>query len=187
VTLLDGTIMVKSTLGSGSIFTVALPSVEQPHPPRVIDLEPVRPPSENNRARVLVAEDNHETQHLIKHILEQHYEVTLVADGETALNLIENTTYDVLLLDIQLAGHKTGVDVLHAVRARLDYKKTPAVAMTAFSVTGDEPYFQSEIGFDGYMRKPFTRDQLLQTMQKALDVSRIRPTINNKSTSSNAG
>lgn len=187
VTLLDGTITVNSTLGEGSTFTIALQSVEQPHTTRVIDLEPVRPPAESNRAKVLVVEDNYETQHLIKHILEQHYEVTLVSDGETALHLIEDMAYDALLLDIQLAGHKTGVDVLHAVRTRADYKKTPAVAMTAFSVTGDEPYFQSEIGFDGYMRKPFTRDQLLRTMQKALDVSRMRMTMNNKTASSNAG
>ena len=168
VTLLGGTIAVESELGAGSTFTVTLPGVERPAPTRVTRLEPVRPPANHKRPRVLVAEDNNETQQLIKHILEPHYEVTLVADGETALDLLEKTAYDALLLDIQLAGPKTGIDVLHTARTQTEYEKTPAVAVTAFSVPGDQPYFLEEMGFDGYMRKPFTRDQLLHTLQKAM-------------------
>ena len=145
-----------------------LPAVERPAPSRVAQREPVRPPADHQRPRVLVAEDNNETRQLIKHILEPHYDVTLVADGETALDLLDKTAYDALLLDIQLAGAKTGVDVLHIARAHTDNDRTPAVAVTAFSVPGDQPYFLEEMGFDGYMRKPFTRDQLLHTLQQAM-------------------
>ena len=94
--------------------------------------------------------------------------MTLVADGETALDLLQNTTYDALLLDIQLAGPTTGIDVLNMVRSHLEHRQTPAVALTAFSIPGDQPYFLEEVGFDGYMHKPFTRDQLVNALQKAM-------------------
>ena len=168
VTLLGGTITVESELGVGSTFTVTLPAAERPAPSRVAQLEPVRPPADHKRPRVLVAEDNNETRQLIKHILEPYYDVMLVADGEAALDLLEKTAYDALLLDIQLAGAKTGVDVLHTARTHTEHERIPAVAVTAFSVPGDQPYFLEEMGFDGYMRKPFTGDQLLHTLQKAL-------------------
>ena len=168
VTLLDGTITVESDVGVGSTFTISLPVVEHTSASRIPHFEPLRPPADQQRLRVLVAEDNDQTRQLIQHILEPHYDVTAVADGETALDLLKNTAYDALLLDIQLAGQKTGVDVLNTVRADGDHQKTPAVAVTAFSVPGDQPYFLEEIGFDGYLRKPFTRDQLLNTLQKAM-------------------
>ncbi len=168
VTLLEGSISVESEVGVGSTFTISLPAVEHASSSRAAHFEPVRPPADHHRSRVLVAEDNDRTRQLIQHILEPHYDVTTVADGETALDLLQYTTYDALLLDIQLAGPKTGIDVLNTVRSHGEQRETPAVALTAFSAPGDQPYFLEEIGFDGYMRKPFTRDQLLNALQKAM-------------------
>ncbi len=168
VTLLEGTISVESEVGVGSTFTVSLPMVEHTASKRVAHLEPMRPPAEHHRPHVLVAENNDQIRQLIQHILEPYYDVTAVADGEAALNLLQNTVYDALLLDIQLAGPKIGVDVLNTVRSHGEHPKTPAVAVTAFSVPGDQHYFLEEIGFDGYLRKPFTRNQLLNTLQKAM-------------------
>ena len=168
VTLLDGSISVESKVGIGSTFTISLPSVERASSPRMPQYEPLRPPADHRRPHVLVAEDNDQTRQLIEHILEPHYDVTAVAAGEAALDLLQKKSYDALLLDIQLAGQKTGVDVLNTARSNGDHQKTPAVAVTAFSVPGDQPYFLEEVGFDGYMRKPFTRDQLLNALQKAM-------------------
>jgi len=168
VTLLEGTLSVESEVGVGSTFTVSLPAVEPVSVSRAVHFEPVRPPAGHHRPRVLVAEDNDQTRQLIQHILEPHYDVTVVADGEAALELLQNTAYDALLLDIQLAGPQTGIDVLNTVRSQGEHRETPAVVLTALSVPGDPPYFLEEIGFDGYIGKPFTRDQLLNTLQKAM-------------------
>jgi len=65
-----------------------------------------------------------------------------------------------VLLDINLDRSPTGMDLLASMRELSPYASTPAIAMTAFALAGDRERFLKE-GFDEYVGKPFTADQLL--------------------------
>lgn len=168
VDLMGGELEVTSEVGVGTAITLTFARAQTsrgamvPHSDR--SAHPLRP-------KVLVAEDNNQTQELIKHILAPHFDVTLVPDGDTALAHLQTTRYDALVLDIHLEGEKTGVDVLQEARTRTAHRETPAVAVTAYASRNDERFFIEEAGFNAFASKPFTSQQLLQTVQHAMGPS----------------
>ncbi len=168
VTLLEGTITVESKVGAGTTFTLTLPAVLPPVSKRITQRKPTRLPANTRRPNVLIAEDNNETQQLLKHFLEPYYEVTLVADGKSVLQQIQQNVYDAILLDIQLEGSMTGIDVLKAIRKQAVNQALPVLAVTATTLTYDQPYHLHDIGFDGFVCKPFTREQVLEILQQSL-------------------
>lgn len=67
--------------------------------------------------RILIAEDEVTIARALKVMLEKSkYAVDLVHNGNDALDYIQATTYDALVLDIMMPG-KDGIEVLKAVRA----------------------------------------------------------------------
>src|SRR5690606_39491405 len=137
---------------------VAEAAASEPDPP-VSEQGASRPPS----GAVLVVEDNDETRLLIGRVLEGFYEVEAVADARTALQRMASRFYDALVLDINLGGRKTGVDVLRVARALPGYEDVVAVALTAYALPGDDEHLLDE-GFDHYISKPFTKRTLLDAI-----------------------
>lgn len=116
---------------------------------------------------VLVVEDNAETQLLLEHILAPNYEATLVASVDAATQVCSEMTFQLLLLDINLGEKRTGTDLLNALREPPHNVTAPAVALTAYAMPGDQQRFEQE-GFDAYVSKPFSQDDLLGTIQRCL-------------------
>lgn len=123
---------------------------------------------------VLAVEDNPETQLLLKYLLEEDVALTISSGVEEALGAIEkasaeNCSYDALLLDINLGEKRTGTDLLHLIRER-EESYTPAIALTAYAMPGDEERFLRE-GFDQYVGKPFTHQELTEALEQIMEVS----------------
>jgi CheY-like chemotaxis protein len=117
--------------------------------------------------RVLAVEDNSETQLLLEHLLKKSFEVTVVAGVDEALDAVDDTRFDILLLDINLSEERTGTDLLHLLRERKDLDGVPAIALTAYAMPGDREDFL-DAGFDQYVSKPFTRDDLTDAIETTL-------------------
>ncbi len=82
---------------------------------------------------------------------------TRAADGETALDLLSENTFDLVILDIMLPGI-SGHEVCTKLRFRKDY--TPILMLTALEAT-HEKIAGLEKGADDYLAKPFDFDELL--------------------------
>ena len=167
--LMDGEITVESRKGEGSRFTVVFPRLAaQPKAPAQAPHEE-EPPAEKLApwpARVLAVDDNPAMLYLLERFLEEVPEAGEVdtAEGEeSALALARRQHYDVVLLDINLGGIRTGVDVLHALHQIPAYATVRAVAVTAYALPGDRERFL-EAGFDAYLSKPFTEEELRQVL-----------------------
>lgn len=158
-----GTVSVDSTLGEGSRFTVRLPRAEDAPPdadaPTASDAAP-------SPARVLVVEDHDDTRRLIKRLLQPPHHVVTASGPGDALHAARQHDFDVFLLDINLAGHHDGVDLLHKLRALPNATDTPAVAVTAYALPEDRTRLL-EAGFDDYLSKPFVREQLTNRLRTA--------------------
>ena len=102
--------------------------------------------------RILIAEDEVTIARALKVMLEKNkYAVDMVHNGNDALDYIQATTYDALVLDIMMPG-KDGIEVLKAVRAA--GITTPALFLTAKAEVADR-VAGLDAGADDYLPKPF--------------------------------
>ncbi|MGC9325496.1 MAG: response regulator [Desulfomonilia bacterium] len=92
------------------------------------------------------------------------YEVTTVNDGETALSVLENTTFDVVVLDIRLPGI-SGLDVL--VKIKEKRPSTKVIIMTAYGSSEIKAKAKAR-GSLYYIEKPFEISQMRSLILKGL-------------------
>jgi CheY-like chemotaxis protein len=105
---------------------------------------------------------------LLEKFLEGGYDVRLTGEEGQALEYARKELFDVVLMDINLGGERTGVDALRALRHLSGYEDVPVVALTAYAITGDRERFLSH-GFNGYLGKPLTKKDLYDVISRVLD------------------
>jgi DNA-binding response OmpR family regulator len=111
--------------------------------------------------RVLVADDEPHIGRIIQLKLEQGpYQVTLVADGREALDvLLSDEPIDVVLLDIMMP-YVSGLEVLAEARAMEHRRDTPVIILTAKGQDADR-HQALELGATDFFTKPFSPKKLL--------------------------
>ncbi|MBO4587629.1 MAG: response regulator transcription factor [Bacteroidales bacterium] len=108
--------------------------------------------------KLLVAEDDPNLGTILKAYLSQKgFTVTLVTDGQAAIDTFRNSDVDACILDVMMPM-KDGFAVAKEVR-RLD-KRVPIIFLTAKSLEADK-LKGFEIGADDYITKPFSMNELL--------------------------
>jgi CheY-like chemotaxis protein/HPt (histidine-containing phosphotransfer) domain-containing protein len=116
--------------------------------------------------RVLLAEDNQVNQKLAVHLLERlGHHVQVAKNGREALDLFESSTFDLVLMDIQMP-EMGGEEATRRIRA-LEAKRgghIPIVAMTAHAMAGDRERFL-EAGMDEYISKPINQERLREVLR----------------------
>jgi CheY-like chemotaxis protein len=118
---------------------------------------------------VLLAEDNPVNTQFIKTILENlGHKVTHAVNGKVAIDLFKANHFDIVLMDIQMPV-MDGVDALSILRELepLNGRPLTVIALTAFALIGDQEKYL-EMGFDGYLSKPFTTRALVDEMVRVL-------------------
>ncbi len=170
VTFLGGRIEVKSNVASGSEFVVTFPNVVLEEGQRYISHQNGENVLVNRlqRPKVLVLEDNRDARRLLEKFLEGGFDASLTGEENMALEMAREKPFDVVLMDINLGGERTGVDALRALRHLSGYEQVPVVALTAYAITGDRERSLSH-GFDGYLGKPLTKKDLYDTISRVLD------------------
>ena len=128
----------------------------------------------DRKARILAVEDDPHIRILLSDLLQPRFDLMPVGSADEALRAASNQRFDLFLLDINLQEQTTGVDVLHALRRMPRYRTTPAIACTAYAMQGDQKRFIKQ-GFIGYVGKPFSREGLVRTVERALAEPAERP------------
>ena len=111
--------------------------------------------------RVLVAEDNAVNQKLVARLLEKRgHSVKVVANGREALESLEQGTYHLVLMDVQMP-EMDGFEATGELRKREKETglHTPIIALTAHAMKGDRERCL-EAGMDGYLTKPIRAKEL---------------------------
>jgi two-component system sensor histidine kinase/response regulator len=125
--------------------------------------------SRPQRRRVLLAEDNLVNQKLAVKLLENRgFEVTVAADGKEALNELAKSSFEVVLMDVQMPN-MDGLEATAAIRA-ID-KKTNAhtriIAMTAHALQSSKDDCLAA-GMDAYISKPIRTEEFFDTIDRVL-------------------
>lgn len=120
--------------------------------------------------KVLTAEDNAVNRELIRELLElRGYSVLEACDGQEALQMVEQTQPEMLLLDIGMPV-MDGFAVIRRIRENPRLATLPVVAVTAYAMRGDKERILSS-GFDGYSSKPVNPSSLARDLQRVLTKS----------------
>ena len=107
--------------------------------------------------RVLLVEDELKLAHVIeKGLTDESFAVEIVRDGEQALARAQQTTYDLIILDLMLPGIG-GLAVCREIRARGQH--TPILILSARGQVEDRVK-GLECGADDYLTKPFAFTEL---------------------------
>lgn len=121
------------------------------------------------RHRVLIGEMNSETQRLIRSLLQPYYDLKIVPNTDDLLKAADQMSYDLLLVDVHLQGGHSGVDVLRELRSRPMYHRTPAIAVASGTSAEDQKALVDRAGFDGFLRKPYSIVELLETVERMIE------------------
>ncbi|MBM2839465.1 MAG: sigma-54-dependent transcriptional response regulator [Deltaproteobacteria bacterium] len=121
--------------------------------------------------RIVVIDDEASTRRLMEQTLKkQGYEVLLASNGYEGLRIVMEENPDVTLLDIKLPD-TNGIELLQKIRElNSDTVVIMATAMDDLKVAVKA----MKLGAYDYINKPFHIDDLILTVNKAMDISRLR-------------
>ncbi len=121
------------------------------------------------KLRILVADDNPTNREVIGRILERSgHAVTLVNDGEQALDAIERDAHELVILDRNMPG-MGGVEALQAMRLMTQGRERLPVIMLSADVTPEAKREALEAGADAFLSKPIETLRLLEEIQTLVE------------------
>ena len=117
--------------------------------------------------KILVAEDNPVNRELLRELLEgRGYAVVEAGDGQQALQMVEASLPDLLLLDLGMPV-LDGYATVRKIRENPRLADLPVLAVTAYAMRGDREKIMG-CGFDGYLSKPINATLLQEEILRLL-------------------
>src|SRR6266850_471723 len=128
------------------------------------------------RYKILIVDDEASLTTLLKEELQrpQTYEVDLAFDGAEAINLIQNTLYDVVLLDMKMP-RVDGREVLKFIQEHSPSSQVIILSQYADLKMAVET---TKLGAYEVLGKPYDIDQIEQTISRAIERKKL--SIDNK-------
>jgi len=146
--LMGGDIVVRSTLGRGSVFELRLPLV--------VAVPEALPIADNEVNRIVVGEL----------LMRMGHRCTFARDGAEAIALARTKRFDVVLMDAQMP-EIDGIEATRWIRTLpAPYNTVPIVAQTANAMRGDREKYL-EAGMNDYIAKPIRSAELAAALQRA--------------------
>jgi CheY-like chemotaxis protein len=119
-----------------------------------------------DKQKILIADDEPGVRLLVNRLLEEEYIVLEAADGEEAIDIAKGQQPALVLLDLMMPK-MDGYAACLSIKADQATKGIPVVILTAVGHELNKKYAE-EMGADGYITKPFTRESLLEEMRRLL-------------------
>jgi len=123
-----------------------------------------------NKKKILIVDDEASMRRNIVDLLSMKgYSLLEAKSGEEAIEMIESTTLDILILDINLPN-MSGLEVLKLTKN--NYPELPCIMLTAYG-TSDKAIEAMKLGAFDYMEKPFELEEFIMIIERALKHSEL--------------
>jgi len=166
VEMMGGKILVHSTYGEGSKFTIFL---EQKYSKIESNTKVVKDEKVSySDKKALVVDDNKLNIKVASKVLSEfELNIDSADSGFNAIEKIENNEhYDIIFMDIMMPK-MSGVETLKKLK-EIDGFNIPVVALTADAMEGKSTKY-IEVGFNDYLSKPINKDELKRVLNKFLN------------------
>ena len=171
--LMGGNLSLKSVVGQGCDFTIELPLTVAdvqvlPAAEEEAVSEPELPSFVGRDVYCLLVDDDPLQLALTEEYLRQnHVEVSSCTDPFSVVALLQKTSFDAVITDIQMPG-MDGYQLLESIRNSgiPGTESLPVIALSASVENEHDHYLES--GFTGFLNKPFTARQLITLLNKLL-------------------
>ena len=173
VRLMNGTIDVQSTKGTGSTFTVTLPLGVSDRIPKESGADGAVPDDHLKGRRILLAEDMQINAEILMMILSmREMETDHAENGRIAVELYMEKPegyYDAVLMDMRMP-EMNGLEAAQAIRGaqRRDSSTIPIIALTA-NAFDDDVQRSLQAGLNAHLSKPVDTDVLYATLEKLIN------------------
>lgn len=121
----------------------------------------------NKYGNILVVEDDHIDILVVKALLDKHFNLQIVQNGQDALKTMENASFDIVLADINLGDGNVdgGIKLMKAIRENKKFDRTKVFAVTAYY---EDRNFFMEQGFDELLTKPVIKEEILDILNASI-------------------
>ena len=127
-----------------------------------------QPPTDKEKKIILLADDDASLRRVLEfQLTEAGYVVLTAEDGAEALEIYTDNETDCVVTDLRMP-RLSGLDLLN--RLKVIRQKTPVIVITAFGEVETAVSAMRAGAFD-YITKPFNRDEILLTIERALSFS----------------
>lgn len=116
----------------------------------------------SDKVKLLVVDDDKSIQTVLKFVLKNEYDVTVLGDGQEAIDLLYKEKFDVVLMDIKMPK----VSGLEALRKIHKIAPETDVIMLTATLSSDVTSEAMKSGAVNYLTKPFETDELKSVLQK---------------------
>ena len=173
IEIMGGSINVRSTYGSGTVFTFSIPVVPAAGDERTQAGHPggnaVAFDLDGRRVQILIVDDQKDNLDLLMAILEpMGLSLFRAGNGQRAVEICEQETIDLVLMDLRMPV-MDGYTALKLIRKMNGYAGVPVIAVTASAFEDDRKAVLAQ-GFDGYLKKPFETAELFAEIADKLDL-----------------
>ncbi|HEV7643066.1 MAG TPA: sigma-54 dependent transcriptional regulator [Pyrinomonadaceae bacterium] len=118
------------------------------------------------RKTILVVDDEKGQREILEVILSgEGYDVTTASSGEAAMKFVHDRRFDLVLTDLKMTG-MSGIDLLKELVA---FDKSIMVILLTAHGTVDSAFEAKDLGAFAYLQKPYERENLLETVGRALN------------------
>ena len=112
--------------------------------------------------KILVAEDNDSNYILMTYILKKYFEYDRAKNGQEAVEMVEKSEYDIILMDIKMPV-MDGLEATKVIKEK--HPDLPIVALTANAFDSDRQ-LALEAGCDDFLSQPVSSESCLKTIRK---------------------
>ena len=123
--------------------------------------------ADKHKKKILLVEDNPEIRSYVIEILGPNYQVDEAENGETALKLVNEKDYDLIISDLMMPV-MDGIEMCKKLKSNIETDHIPIIMLTAKSSI-DSRIEGLNVGADSYISKPFHPDHLTVHVSKLIE------------------
>lgn len=116
---------------------------------------------------ILIVDDQANIRRLLHATLGKQYNIVLAEDGVSALQAMQQSQPDLVLLDVMMPGELDGLQVLEQIKSNPHTRNTPVAMLSARGQSIDKEA-AGKIGADAYFVKPFSPMQVVLWVRSKL-------------------